>query len=177
MTDKDTQLDSLIQAHKAEDNGICPPAELWDDIDKRLTPHDSARPNNPRQGLWSGLGFSALAAGLMAVAVMIGFMSGEHKPVASDPWYQLAAQMNQAQAQQMDAMLAGYELSGYSREGQQAPMIQQQLAQLRASKQQLMSSMKNGGNAQMIELLRWINEQELQLLQRAYQKQPRLQEI
>ncbi|TDP33226.1 hypothetical protein DEU29_10745 [Idiomarina aquatica] len=36
---------------------------------------------------------------------------------------------------------------------------------------------QNGGNAQMLELLRWINQQELQLLQQAYQQQPKLQAI
>lgn len=52
------------------------------------------------------------------------------------------------------------------------------LASLRNAKQQLLLSMQeNGGDAQMIDMLRWINEQEIQLLKHAYQQQPVLEEI
>lgn len=179
MSDKNEQLDELLSTFKQGDQGVTPPQELWSDIDSRLESKQSS--NRSSRSRWLGAGLSAVAAGIMAVAVTIGLNTGTNPVAPQSDWFLLAEQMNQAQQQQLNGMLAGYEMSGYqsaaSATGEQTD-INQQLVQLQQSKQQLIRSIQqNGGNAQMLELLRWINQQELQLLQQAYQQQPKLQAI
>lgn len=177
MSNKETQLDELLAAAKQGDVGVTPPDELWGQIEDRLEPQPG---NNARKSVWLGAGLSAMAAGIMAVAVVIGLTHNRAQPDVGSDWYLLAEQMNQAQQQQVQGMLAGYQLGGYqplSGANNASSDITQQLTQLQQSKQQLIRSMQtNGGNAQMLELLRWINQQELRLLQQAYQ-QPQLEAI
>ena len=179
MSDKSEQLDELLSTIKRGDQGVTPPQELWSGIDSRLEPKQSRHHSSRLR--WLGTGLSAVAAGIMAVAVTIGLHTGTNPVTPQSDWFLLAEQMNQAQQQQLNGMLTGYEMSGYqpvvSAPVEQAD-IKQQLVQLQQAKQQLVRSMQqNGGNAQMLELLRWINHQELQLLQQAYQQQPKLQAI
>ncbi|WP_287832161.1 hypothetical protein [Idiomarina sp.] len=53
-----------------------------------------------------------------------------------------------------------------------------QLQQLAKARQSVLEALASGpGNAQQLELLRWINEQELALLEQSYQQKPVLKQI
>lgn len=176
MKDKKQQLDAMIQEHQQQDSGVTPPADLWAGIESRLEERPVQQTVTPvAKKWWFAGGLSAVAASLMTVAVIVGLQSPVTKLPDVSEWYLLAQQMDQAQHQQVDAMASGYQLAGY--EMTQNNYIES-LASLRNAKQQLLLSMQeNGGDAQMIDMLRWINEQEIQLLKHAYQQQPVLEEI
>tara|TARA_B100000700_G_scaffold125271_1_gene140257 strand:+ start:2048 stop:2584 length:537 start_codon:yes stop_codon:yes gene_type:complete len=174
---KEQQLDALIARHRSDPDGIEPPESLWDGIEQRLQAQTTERHDNSHRTWWAA-GGGALAASLLAVAVLVGYngtQSGTAKAPYESPYYAAAAQMISTQAQQVSALQSSYKLAGLEQNDEQ---LATQLQQLANARQSVLEALASGpGNAQQLELLRWINEQELALLEQSYQQKPTLKQI
>lgn len=174
MSNSQQHLDDWLAAQKADDLGVSPPTDLWAQIEPRLQAYSDTKPKTARSLQKVSWGLGTVAASLVAVAVFIGLHhSPASNPVTSE-WYQLAQQLTEAQQRQVNALQMGYQLSGYTAN---QPQLEQELKDVRQARQELLMAMANNkGNAQFIDMLRWLNQQEIELLERVYQKQP-LQQI
>lgn len=154
-----------------QQQGIDPKKDLWPNIEsqiKRSGMHrDSKRP------FWYG----ALAASVLIATFVSGWQLSTlrvvEKPVTG--YYLLAAQMNAEQQRQLHSMRTGYETAGYH---QLNGETEEQLTQLALAREQITKSLRESqGDPRLLELLRWVNEQELKLLNQSYTLTQRVQEI
>ncbi|OIM98223.1 hypothetical protein BFR57_11930 [Idiomarina sp. MD25a] len=175
--EKEQQLEALIARHRETPDAIEPSDNLWQGIEQRLEQQATERRDEGTRTWWAAAG-GALAASLLAVAVLVGYQGAQ--PVGESrnnesPYYAAAAQMISTQAQQVSALQSGYKLAGIEQSDEQ---LTTQLQQLAKARQSVLEALASGpGNAQQLELLRWINEQELALLEQSYQQKPVLKQI
>ncbi|WP_370259449.1 hypothetical protein [Idiomarina sp.] len=175
--EKEQQLETLIARHRETPEAIEPRDDLWQRIEQRLEPQPTERREEGSRTWWAA-GGGALAASLLAVAVFVGYQGAQPGGDISNnesPYYAAAAQMISTQAQQVSALQSGYKLAGIEQSDEQ---LTTQLQQLAKARQSVLEALASGpGNAQQLELLRWINEQELALLEQSYQQKPVLKQI
>ncbi|HAE89826.1 MAG TPA: hypothetical protein DCR58_04580 [Idiomarina baltica] len=171
--EKEQQLEALIAHQRETPDAIEPSDDLWQGIEQRL----EGQTTEDSRTWWAAAG-GALAASLLAVAVFVGYQGaqpGEDIRTNESPYYAAAAQMISTQAQQVSALQRGYKLAGIEQSDEQ---LTTQLQQLAKARQSVLEALASGpGNAQQLELLRWINEQELALLEQSYQQKPVLKQI
>ncbi|MAF76105.1 MAG: hypothetical protein CMF17_09675 [Idiomarinaceae bacterium] len=175
--EKEQQLEALIAHQRETPDAIEPSDDLWQGIEQRLEAQTTERLDEGSRTWWAAAG-GALAASLLAVAVFVGYQGaqpGEDIRTNESPYYAAAAQMISTQAQQVSALQRGYKLAGIEQSDEQ---LTTQLQQLAKARQSVLEALASGpGNAQQLELLRWINEQELALLEQSYQQKPALKQI
>lgn len=162
-------LESRLEQIKRQ--GIEPEEDLWPGIQSRLD-HPIYR-RVRKQPFWWG----ALAASVLIATFMTGWQLSTNeritKPVSE--FYLLAQKMNAEQQQQLQMMRTGYETAGYQ---QLNGDIKAQLAQLASARDKITQSLRNSpGDPNLLELLRWVNEEELKLLSQSYTLRNTLKEI
>lgn len=163
------KLESRLK--EIQQRGIGPGKELWPGIAERL---NQTRPKpSDKPPFWYG----ALAASVVIATFLTGWQLSTQRsierPVSS--LYLLAEEMNAEQQQQLHLMRVGYENAGYRQlDGE----IKEQLAQLALARQKITESLRNSpGDPNLLELLRWVNEEELKLLSQSYMLRKTLREI
>ncbi|MDV6315859.1 hypothetical protein [Idiomarina sp. HP20-50] len=173
MSDTEQRKRLANRLEQLQRQGIEPPEHLWSGIESRLGQ------KIPRQSRAQPFWFGALAASVVIATFMTGWQlsttSSVDKPRPVSEFYLLAQKMNAEQRQQLQMMRAGYETAGYR---QLTGDIKTQLAQLASAREKITDSLRNSpGDPNLLELLRWVNEEELKLFSQSYTLRNTVQEI
>ncbi|RUO64819.1 hypothetical protein [Idiomarina ramblicola] len=167
--EKAQKLDRQLELIKQQ--GIDPKREFWSAIESRV--NRSKRYQRTGKSFWYG----AIAASIAITTFMAGWqlsvLQAPENPVTG--YYLLAERMNAEQQVQLHGMRVGYETAGYS---QINGNTEEQLTQLALARQEITESLREtSGDPNLLELLRWVNEQELKLLNQSYTLTQSVQEI
>lgn len=169
MTQRKT-LEQLLQQHQQQ-AAPAPNKDLWQGIEHALVRQPQGKANaSSVTKPWF-----AIAASILMVAVLVSQWWPKNTTQQPQTIYELAQQLNQAQDQQVELIKARFEAAGYK-----APSgnFAESLANLQQARKQVTESlMKSPNDRSLLEMLRWVNQQELKLLDQAYAKQSRLQQL
>lgn len=173
MSDTEQSKRLADQLEQIQRQGIKPPEDLWSSIESRLGQQETRQSGT--QPFW----FGALVASVVIATFLSGWQlsktSSVDNPRPVSEFYLLAQKMNAEQRQQLQMMRAGYETAGYQ---QLNGDIKTQLAQLASARDKITQSLRNSpGDPNLLELLRWVNEEELKLLSQSYTLRNTLKEI
>lgn len=152
-------------------SGINPSKDFWPEIERQIDYPISQE--KPKATFWQG----ALAASFLIAFFMTGWLFSTLPPAEKtvSGFYLLAKEMNAEQQQQLYSLRTGYETAGYR---QLNGEIEAQLMQLALARQDITESLRlSPGDPNLLELLRWVNEQELKLLNQSYTLNNNLREI
>ncbi|WP_417447988.1 hypothetical protein [Idiomarina abyssalis] len=171
MSDNKQAQNLEDQLEQIKKEGIEPPQDFWPVIENRLS-HSEPLAKKGR-GFWS----CAVAASIVIATFMAGWQLSVPKssdnPVTG--YYLLAEKMNAEQQAQIYSMRVGYETAGYR---QMNGNTEENLTQLAFAREEITESLrKTPGDPNLLELLRWVNEQELKLLSQSYTLTKTVQEI
>lgn len=162
-------LDNLIDETRSA--GIEPKQDLWSGIESNL--NRKQEPQGYRHAFWYG----ALAASVAIITFIGGWQlslqgSSEH----SSALYTLAKEMNNEQTKQVNQLVLGYQNAGYH---QVSEGMLSELEQLELARKEITQALKNSpSDPELLDLLIWVNQQELNLLNQSYQaNDQRMQEI
>ncbi|MGM0906500.1 MAG: hypothetical protein ACQEVQ_08230 [Pseudomonadota bacterium] len=162
-------LESQLEQIKKE--GVEPPKDFWPMIEGRLSRSEPLQKTG--RGFWSGV--------VAASIIIATFMTGWQLSVSRSPdnpvtgYYLLAEKMNAEQQAQIHSMRVGYETAGYR---QINGNTEENLTQLAFAREEITESLRRTpGDPNLLELLRWVNEQELKLLSQSYTLTKTVQEI
>lgn len=171
MANNEEYLKFENRLEKIKLSGINPNKDLWPEIESQL--NRSISKKEPKVFFWQ----ITLAASVVIAIFMTGWqlstLSSAEKAVSG--FYLLAEEMNAEQQQQLYSLRAGYETAGYR---QLNGETEEQLTQLALARQDITESLRHSpGDPRLLELLRWVNEQELKLLNQSYTLNNSLREI
>lgn len=155
-------LDNLIE--KNQDIGPAPHNDLWPGIEFRLK--EKREVTGSKSAFWYG----ALAASL-AIATFIGGwqLSFDNQSQPTSALYTLAQQMNKEQQIQVSQLEMGYRQAGYQ---QTSSQMLSELKELEMARQEITQALENNpSDSELLDLLVWVNQQELNLLSQSYQPQ------
>ncbi|MBY6064696.1 hypothetical protein [Pseudidiomarina sediminum] len=168
MTQRTTanSLDRLIeQAHDVE-HMPAPQRDLWPGID-----HGIAR-QSPARGRWPW--WAAAASLVFAVGVMMAYMSPAQMSQVA-PVDQLLSALNAQHQQQRQEVLVHYQTVGWNG---QSTYVQQELEQIRASIVEVTAQLTDEPNNQALwQLLQWLYEKELELIESQFVVREQLQQV
>lgn len=158
--------DQLLQAQIEQlPKEMSPSRDLWQGIDKAIDF------NNQQQAIVSKSKHTprlAWAASVVA-AVLITWLSVENYSPQTAGELTLAAQMNQTFEQERKLLLTSY---GQANVNNLTPAMQVQLEQLKKARESLQKALiEDEHNADLINLLQWTQQQELDLLEKLYRPQ------
>lgn len=149
----DQQLNDLIAKLPKE---MSPERDLWQGIEKAIQ-HKSAPANRRMPAAFSW------AASVVVAILLTWQVTKESSPVAPS----LAMQMQQEFSQQKQTLLVSY---GQPDLSQLSVEIQQQFQQLNSAQQTIQQALADDpGNVDLLNLLRWTQQQELELIEQLYQ--------
>jgi len=159
------------QLKQIKEQGIDPKKDFWSGIENRLNRRQ------PKQKVVLPFWYGVVAASVVIVTFMTGWQLSApwtpDKPVTG--YYLLAEKMNAEQRVQLHSMRVGYETAGYR---QMNGGTDEQLTQLALARQEITESLRvTPGEPNLLELLRWVNEQELKLLSQSYALTGNVQQI
>lgn len=161
---KTTKLDDLMKHHQHE---LTPRKDLWRGIDIALEhKKNSARYYRPSK-------WSALAAVLVLSVVVFYQNPFSERVLTSEP--SLSDQLVAQHAQQRELLVVTYQQAGYN---VVTPEIEQELTRLREATRSLQDALaKSPNDTGLLEMLNWVQQQELALLMGSYEAQRRQQQI
>jgi len=162
-------LDNLIEQN--QDKSPAPHNDLWPGIESQLKP--KIEETGSKNAFWYG----ALAASL-AIATFIGGwqLSLDTQTQPTSALYMLAQKMNKEQQVQVSQLKVGYQQAGYQ---QTSTQMLSELKELEIARQEITHALESSpSDSELLDLLIWVNQQELNLLSQSYQPQnQQLQEI
>lgn len=171
MSDNEKAQKLERQLEHIKQQGIDPKKEFWPAIENRVKRRK--RYQKTGQSFWYGV--------IAASIVITTFMAGWQLSVLQTPdnpvtgYYLLAEKMNAEQQVQLHGMRVGYETAGYR---QINGNTEEQLTQLALARQEITESLREtSGDPNLLELLSWVNEQELKLLSHSYTLTKTVREI
>jgi len=160
MNDSDKVLQLQIDQLPKE---LAPTRDLWDGIEKAI----AHKPQLAEQKVNHTKAYTPVAwAASVVAAVLLTWYGANLQQPTQIQGFTIAAQMHQGFEQQKQMMLTSF---GNPSVSELAPEMQEQLSQLekaRVSIEKALSEDQN--NADLIELLRWTQQQELTLLERLF---------
>ncbi|ATZ73809.1 hypothetical protein CWC33_08900 [Idiomarina sp. X4] len=164
-----TALESLIE--QTNDKAPAPQKDLWPGVESRIQLKRTVA--KPVRAFWYG----AVAASLAILTFLGGWqlsLNETNQPTSA--LYKIAQKMNSDQKQQVAQLKSGYLQSGYQYDASQ---LLSELDELEMAREEITRALKNSpSEPELLDLLIWVNQQELNLINQSYQpKTKRLQEI
>ncbi len=145
---------------------ISPERDLWQGIDKAIT-HDEQlthKINTKAPVAW--------AASIVAAVLLTWYGTGVHlsnDAIDSNAKMNLVARMHHDFEQEKQLVLASF---GQPKVEELSPAMQEQLKQLAQARNSIEKALKNDeNNTDLINLLRWTQQQELKLIEKLYSPQ------
>jgi|AntDeeMinimDraft_5_1070356.scaffolds.fasta_scaffold00192_6 hypothetical protein len=171
MSDNQQAQNLEGQLEQIKKEGIEPPQDFWPVIESRLS--HSEPPAKTGRFFWSGVVAASLVITTFVTGWQLSVPRSSDNPVTG--YYLLAEKMNAEQQAQIHSMRVGYETAGYR---QINGHTEENLTQLAFAREEITESLRRTpGDPNLLELLRWVNGQELKLLSQSYTLTKTVQEI
>lgn len=165
------QLDDLIAKHQSE---LTPRRDLWRGIEAAIAHAEQRKQDNKQLPWHRQRGNWAIAAALvLAVSVVttkVWSPMNQQQPATA----QLVDVLNAHQQQQREQLLVSYQVTSY----EPSAAVEAELAKLRDAGDALSKALQQDPqNQALLEMLRWIHEQELMLIQTELKSENRWQQL
>ncbi|ASG65254.1 hypothetical protein CEW91_03400 [Idiomarina piscisalsi] len=164
-----TTLESLIEQMNGKAPG--PQKDLWPGVESRIQLKRNV--TKPVRAFWYG----AVAASLAILTFLGGWqLSVNELNQPTSALYKIAQKINNDQKQQVAQLRTGYQQAGYQYDDSQ---LLSELDELEMARDEITRALKNSrSEPELLDLLIWVNQQELNLINQSYQpKTKQLQEI
>ncbi|RUO62871.1 hypothetical protein SAMN06297229_2376 [Pseudidiomarina planktonica] len=165
------QLDDLIAEHNSE---LTPRRDLWRGVEAAIAHAEQRKADSKQVPVHRQPGAWAIAAGVVLAVTMI--TTNIWSPVNTEvpATAQLVDVLNTHQQQQREQLLVSYQQSSY----EPSATAEAELTKLRDAGDALSKALQEDPqNQALLEMLRWVHEQELMLLQSELKSETRWQQL